>query len=186
MVPDKDVIKKMKPSSKKNIYADVLIVLGSSIFTKGVPKVMAERVRKAVSLFKTGDYSILILSGGRVRMPVSQAELMHVLAAHNFPSHIAPKNIILEQNSKDTVQKAVFCWEIIKEHFKNREVKSITVVTSNFHLRRAKYIFKSVFSHTKIPLKFVGVPHFLPLFTEVRIKIREIFLYLRLLIKGIR
>ena len=133
----------MKNSYKKNKYRDVLIVLGCAIFVRGVPRIMAERVRRAISVFRSGDYSLLILSGGPTKTPIPEAELMKLMAE----KHISPKKIILEPVSVDTVQNAVFCWGLLK----GKPVASITVVTSYFHMRRAKHIFSSVFALSYSP-----------------------------------
>ncbi|MBT5022485.1 YdcF family protein [Candidatus Woesearchaeota archaeon] len=170
---------KRKVFGKKN-FQKVLIVLGSSVMVKGYPRIMAERVRKAISIFNSGNYSKMILSGGSVSTPLPEAELMYVLAS----KHIDHKAFVLEKNSQDTLQNAVFCWDIIK----SRKPESITIITSDFHMRRTKYIFKSVFAHmkNKLDIDFIEANHFLPPLLEFKLFFCEVCFYIKLLLRGIK
>ncbi|MBW2972348.1 YdcF family protein [Candidatus Woesearchaeota archaeon] len=128
-------------------YRNVLIVLGCPPRKDGRPSdQMISRVRKAVQLFRKNSYSKVILSGGTAKYGVPEAIVMRVMVL-NF---ITPDRIIVEKNSRDTVHNAVFCWELLK----SRKPKSVTVVTSEYHIRRAKYIFTRLYAHMGVSLRF--------------------------------
>ena len=112
-------------------YKNVLIVLGYPPKKDGRPSdILISRVRKAVQLFKKDDYSMVLLSGGPSRMKVPEAVVMRVMLLKFIPDD----RILVETASRDTMQNAVFCWEILK----GKKPKQITIVTSKFHIRRAR------------------------------------------------
>ncbi|MFH1668552.1 MAG: YdcF family protein [Candidatus Woesearchaeota archaeon] len=132
-------------------YKTVMIVLGCSPRKDGRPSdEMISRVRKAVSLYKKNNYSKIIFSGGPTR-GVPESVVMRLMVLNYLPDN----KIITEKNSRSTVQNAVFCWELLKGH----KPKSITIVTSDHHMPRAKHIFKKIYHHMGCTLKFEGSPN---------------------------
>lgn len=126
---------------------NVLIVLGCTSRRDGKPSdCMLARVRKALHLWKKDNYSKLLLSGGPSRYGVPEAVVMRVMLLN----HIPHEKILVEHKSKGLVQKALFCWGLLKD----KEVKHITVVTSGYQLKRAKYIFRKMYAHMGVSLSF--------------------------------
>ncbi|MBT7903455.1 YdcF family protein [Candidatus Woesearchaeota archaeon] len=156
----------------------ILVVLGSGILIKGMPKLMMERIYRAIRLFKTGEYKKIVLSGGIVNLPLPEAELMRVIVSEK----IDIKKIIIEDKSQNTIQNAIFVWEKLQKE----KIKSITIVSSKFHKRRLEHIFNQVFSHKKIEIKYSYVKHNLPPMLELKLKVNELLYYLALLVRGIK
>jgi len=146
----------------------VLLVLGCRPQHNGRPSAfMVDRARKAVSLFKKNNYSKVLLSGGKTSLKVPEADLMRVMLLN----HIPETRIMTECNSKSTIQNAVFCWELLKDN----DVKSVTVVTSQFHIPRTKFIFKKLYAHMGSNLKFEPAPDSLGIFESGIMWLREFY-----------
>ncbi len=112
--------------------ADALIVLGDDNF-------YADRATRGAQLFREGKASVIVASGRRLRPNAGIAELME----HDLIERGVPKERIVRfvHDADSTVEEAQALTRIVKE----RKWHSIIVVTSNFHTRRARYIFRRVF-----------------------------------------
>lgn len=93
------------------------------------------RITKGVQLYKEGWAPILMYSGAAAEGDVSNAEAMRNIS---FKMGVPKKDMIIEENSKTTVENAEFSAKIIKE----KEYKSIILVTSPYHQRRTFELFK--------------------------------------------
>jgi uncharacterized SAM-binding protein YcdF (DUF218 family) len=112
--------------------ADALIVLGDDNF-------YADRVTRAAQLFREGKAPLVVASGRRLRPNAGIAELMeHDLVERGVPRD---KTIRFSHDGDSTLEEAQSLVRIVKE----RKWHSVIVVTSNFHTRRARYIFLHVF-----------------------------------------
>ena len=112
--------------------ADALIVLGDDNF-------YADRVTRAAQLFREGKAPLVVASGRRLRPNAGIAELMeHDLIERGVPRD---KIIRFSHDGDSTLEEAQSLVRIVKE----RKWHSVIVVTSNFHTRRARYIFLHVF-----------------------------------------
>jgi uncharacterized SAM-binding protein YcdF (DUF218 family) len=123
--------------------------LGEYIYEKDVLKpadaivVLAgeenERVAYAVKLFKDdwAKKDRLIMSGGPLVWKYSWASLMKSQAES---LGIPRKNILLEDRSLNTAQEAEYTREILKKY----GYRSIILVTSPYHSKRASIIFRRV------------------------------------------
>ncbi|MBU2560912.1 MAG: YdcF family protein [Nanoarchaeota archaeon] len=158
-------------------FKNVLIVLGCSPRPDGRPSdCMIARVRKAVQLYRKNNYSKVLLSGGPARYRVPESVVMRVMLL-NFIPH---EKILLERHSRDTVHNAVFCWELLKE----KKPKNITVVTSEHHMPRTRYIFKRLYSHMGVSLKFEAAPDTFDPVESVYYRVKERLLLLKLRVFG--
>jgi len=158
-------------------WKNVMLVLGCAPNKDGRPSdPMISRVRKAVQLYRKNRYSKVLLSGGPTRMPVPESEVMRIMLLNFIPD----KRMFAEKNSKDTIQNAVFCWEILKE----KQTKNITVVTSAHHIPRTRYIFESLYGHMGVKLKFEPAQDNFDPITATLFKLKEKFLLARLKMKG--
>jgi uncharacterized SAM-binding protein YcdF (DUF218 family) len=112
--------------------ADALIVLGDDNF-------YADRATRAAELFREGKAPVVVASGRRLRPNAGIAELME----HDLIERGVPKDKIvrLTHDAGSTEEEA----EALKKVVKERKWKSVIVVTSNYHTRRARYIFHKVF-----------------------------------------
>jgi uncharacterized SAM-binding protein YcdF (DUF218 family) len=112
--------------------ADALIVLGDDNF-------YADRATRGAQLFREGKAPVIVASGRRLRPNARIAELME----HDLIERGVPRERIVRfvHDADSTVEEARALTRIVKE----RKWHSVIVVTSNFHTRRARYVFRRVF-----------------------------------------
>lgn len=108
-----------------------------------------ERVREAVALYHEGYAPVLLMSGGPSEANIPLAELMRAQA---LKEGVPEKNILLETRSLDTGEDALFTKEIILK----KGFRSILLVTSPYHSRRALMIFRKVYAGCGV--KIVSFP----------------------------
>jgi uncharacterized SAM-binding protein YcdF (DUF218 family) len=112
--------------------ADVLILLSDDNF-------YADRATRAAELFREGKAPLIVASGRRLRPNAGIAELME----HDLIERGVPKDKILRvvQDSDGAKEEA----EALVKLAKTKKWHKAIVVTSNYHTRRARYIFRRVF-----------------------------------------
>jgi uncharacterized SAM-binding protein YcdF (DUF218 family) len=112
--------------------ADVLIVLSDDDF-------YADRATRAAELFREGKAPLVVASGRRLRPGAGIAELME----HDLVERGVPKDKILRfaQDGDSTREEA----EALAKLAKTKKWHKAIIVTSNYHTRRARYIFRRVF-----------------------------------------
>ncbi len=112
---------------------DVIVVLGGGITAKGnLTEVTKSRVDKAVELYMKGVAPIIIMTGHK------EADVMKAYAVRKSCS---PESVLEEQRSKDTIGNAFFT---VKNFLLPNNWRSLVIVTSIFHIARAKFIFRKV------------------------------------------
>jgi uncharacterized SAM-binding protein YcdF (DUF218 family) len=113
-------------------HSDALIVLSDDNF-------FADRATRAAELFREGKAPLIVASGRRLRPMAGIAELME----HDLIERGVPKEKILRlvHDDDNTREEA----ESLAKFVASRKWKSVIVVTSNYHTRRARYIFRHVF-----------------------------------------
>src|SRR5215469_28358 len=114
--------------------ADALIVLSDDDF-------YADRATRAAELFREGKASLVVASGRRLRPTAGIVELME----HDLIERGVPKDKILRvaHDGESTLDDA----ETLANLAKAKKWHTAIVVTSNYHTRRARYIFQHVFPH---------------------------------------
>ncbi len=122
---------------------DVVIALGFDVTEDGLlPDEGKSRVEKAVSIFKLNKPKKIIFTGNvshlhKYKPYKTEAEAMRDYAVKiGIPEEI----IICESASKNTYQNALYCKRIIKSN----RWKSVLIITSQFQIERAEYIFNKV------------------------------------------
>ena len=112
--------------------ADAIIVLSDDNF-------YADRATRAAELFREGKAPLVVASGRRLRPSAGIAELME----HDLVERGVPRDRILRfaHDADGTREEA----EALARFAKERKWRSVIVVTSNYHTRRARYIFRRVF-----------------------------------------
>jgi len=112
--------------------ADAIIVLGDDNF-------YADRATRGAQLFREGKASLIVASGRRLRPSAGLAELMeHDLIERGVPRE---KIVRFVHDADGTLEEARALARLVRE----RRWRSVIVVSSNFHTRRARYIFRRVF-----------------------------------------
>jgi uncharacterized SAM-binding protein YcdF (DUF218 family) len=112
--------------------ADVILVLSDDNF-------YADRATRAAELFREGKAPVVVASGRRLRPNAGIAELME----HDLIERGVPKDKIVRfaHDADSTLEEA----EELARLANIRKWHRAIVVTSNYHTRRARYIFRRVF-----------------------------------------
>jgi uncharacterized SAM-binding protein YcdF (DUF218 family) len=112
--------------------ADAILLLGDDNF-------YADRATHAAELFRHGAAPVIVASGRRLRPNAGVVELME----HDLTERGVPKDKIVAcvHDADNTREEAVALARLsIAQHW-----KSVIIVTSSYHARRARYIFARVF-----------------------------------------
>ena len=99
-----------------------------------------ERHQKAVSLYKDGFAPLIIVSNA----------LEDGIYESVIQLGVPRKDVIKETKADSTYSNALYTLAIMKEH----NLKSAIIVSSDYHMRRVKINFKSVFSNSGIRLNY--------------------------------
>jgi uncharacterized SAM-binding protein YcdF (DUF218 family) len=112
--------------------AEALIVLSDDNF-------YADRATRAAELYREGKAKLVVASGRRLRPSAGIGELME----HDLIERGVPKENILRvaHDADNTREEAEALLKVARE----RKWRKVIVVTSNYHTRRARYIFRKVF-----------------------------------------
>jgi uncharacterized SAM-binding protein YcdF (DUF218 family) len=112
--------------------ADAIIVLSDDNF-------YADRATRAADLYRHNMAQVVVASGRKLRPYAGIAELMeHDLIERGVPKE---KIVRVAHNAENTREEAQALVQQALEH----KWRSVIVVTSNYHTRRARYIFQRVF-----------------------------------------
>ncbi len=110
-----------------------IIVLGAQMKLHGPSKILKRRLEKAYEYLTQNIKTVVIVSGGQgSNEPMSEAEGMRL---YLMEKGIEPKRIKKEDLSVNTHQNLIFSKKLYLQG-----VKEIGVVSSNFHMFRAKKI----------------------------------------------
>jgi uncharacterized SAM-binding protein YcdF (DUF218 family) len=116
-------------------HADAILVIGSDNF-------YGDRATRATELYRQGWAPLVVASGKRLRPAADVATLVeHDLIERGVPRE---KIVRYAHDAESTREEAEGLLKIAAE----RHWKSVMVVTSNYHTRRARYIFQKVFGST--------------------------------------
>lgn len=123
--------------------ADVIIVLGSR-------KACDYRVPLAAKLFQEGKAPHLIFCGGKVqKTSLGEMEEYKAMLISAEKCGIPRSAILTETQSLSTVENLQNAAELVKKHFPN--CKSIIIVTTAYHMRRAAMLAQHFFTQKIIP-----------------------------------
>ena len=113
-------------------HSDAIFVLSDDNF-------YADRATRASQVYRQGLAPIVVASGRRLRPYAGVAELIE----HDLIERGVPKDRILRvaHDADNTREEAITLAQVAKQ----KKWRSVIVVTSNFHTRRARYIFSHVF-----------------------------------------
>lgn len=120
----------------------IIIILGHRILKDGsMSHSLINRLKLGHSLYKKGDS--IMLTGGRVQTKSKHTEayLMkkYLLQEYEIPS----KSIITEPRAMTTIENAIYSYKILTKinHIGDCD---IIILSSNFHIKRVKYIFNKI------------------------------------------
>jgi uncharacterized SAM-binding protein YcdF (DUF218 family) len=111
--------------------ADAIVVLSDDNF-------YADRATHAAELFRQGSAPIVVASGRRLRPSAGISELTE----HDLIERGVPKDKIVKfpNDADSTAEAAIAITRFASEH----GWKKLIIVTSNYHTRRARYIFQKI------------------------------------------
>jgi len=116
---------------------DAIIVLGNSTREEEIDGIMKNRLEKALEIYGKNQKTKIILSGGKEEKGISEAQKMRrYLEKWGLTEEI----FILEEQSRNTFENLKNSKEIIIKH----QFKNIALITSDYHLKRASMIAKSL------------------------------------------
>jgi uncharacterized SAM-binding protein YcdF (DUF218 family) len=122
--------------------ADAIVLLGGA--TRGDAHLgglgdlnqQADRIVHALQLFRAGKAPLILLSGGAGPDSRPEAELMY---EHLELMGVSPRSMLRERESRDTRENALYSATLLR----GKGVRSILLVTSGFHMRRAVPLFEA-------------------------------------------
>jgi uncharacterized SAM-binding protein YcdF (DUF218 family) len=123
--------------------AHAIVVLGGGINPDGsLPYVARARVDRAVEMYHAGIAPRMILSG-RCGLTDPEPAVTEAAAMAQWANeqHVPGDALLLEEEARDTVGNAYFTREM---YLAPNGWTSIRVVTSDFHLSRAAYVFRKI------------------------------------------
>lgn len=134
---------------------ELVIVLGSTIRPDGsLSDIAIERLEVTRNILSSFESPHLIITGG-FGPHFNKTDKAYSLYAYEYlVQHGISKDCVTALiPSTDTVEDATLTRRVLKGRIPSR----MSIVTSDFHVPRATYIFNIVFKETNI--KFVSVPH---------------------------
>jgi len=132
------------------------VVLGHKLLPDGSPShFLASRVQFACEQFSQRKHvsNIIVMTGGRVQDSAiqSEAECMKRLAEkHGVP----PENVVLEDQARTTYENAINARLLLQP----LQPKSVFIITSAYHMRRARLIFERLFQQSFPHVEYLSVP----------------------------
>lgn len=112
--------------------AQVVVVLGGDSVT-------GDRVRHAVELYRHGWAPRIVLSGASLRTYFNEVELMKREAVNQGVPE--DRLVLAPQTAESTLQEAQALEAVLAQH----KFRRVIIVTSNYHTRRARMIFKALY-----------------------------------------
>ncbi|MFX3635171.1 MAG: YdcF family protein [Candidatus Pristimantibacillus sp.] len=145
--------------------ADYVVVLGAGLRGAELSQTLKFRLDRTLSYVSNNQNIPIIVSGGQgADEDISEAEAMNnYLVSYG----ISQDRIILENKSTSTEENLLFSKEIMKNQ--GIDQPSILLVTSDFHMFRAKYIAR------KLDYEVSGLSSNSPLHLKPKNMIREYF-----------
>lgn len=124
--------------------ADAILVLGDDNFA-------GDRAAKAAELFRGGMAPLVVASGRLLRSYAGIAELI----ARDLETQGVPSAAIVRfpQRAGNTREEA----QTLRDLVANRGWRRVLVVTSNYHTRRARYIFRKIFP-SQVAVLIISAP----------------------------
>lgn len=122
---------------------DAILLLGLKLNADGsAPEELLSRVKLARDQFIAGAAPLIVACGGKTSgTPVSEAQVM---AQALYELGVDKRAVILEDKSQVTYQNIENARTILKTRLPNVRKPSALIVTSDYHLFRAKYMARTM------------------------------------------
>ncbi|HSI77348.1 MAG TPA: YdcF family protein [Lunatimonas sp.] len=109
-----------------------------TFFDKG-----ADRATHAVQLYKEGKLKRILISGGQGFQPRNNQKEAILLANFMITAGIPESDLIIEDNSKNTRENALFTKRTLEECGQSLDQRFL-LITSAFHMKRAEGCFRKI------------------------------------------
>lgn len=124
-------------SSQEDVEASYLIILGAGLHGSEVPPTLQERLLKGIEYLEKHPDTKVIVSGGQgFGEDITEGEAME---RYLISKGIDAGRIIKEDKATSTMENFVFSKEILKKA-EGKDITRIVVITSDFHMLRAKML----------------------------------------------
>jgi uncharacterized SAM-binding protein YcdF (DUF218 family) len=125
-------------------HANAILVIGDDNFS-------GDRAARAAELYRAGQAPTVVASGRRLRTYAGIAELID----RDLENHGVPSTFVVRfaHDASSTIEEARALNHLVAE----RHWRRLILVTSNYHARRARYIFRKILP-SDISLEVVGAP----------------------------
>lgn len=136
-----------------------IVILGGGIAKDSrLPEYVKKRLEKAWQIFK-GEKGVKILVCGKYSFLYPKNEVPKKTEAKAMKDYLLTlgvprRNIYLESKSKDTIGNAYYAKKL---YFIPKRERKAAIITSDFHLKRVKFVFKKVFGRN-YQFRFIGMP----------------------------
>jgi uncharacterized SAM-binding protein YcdF (DUF218 family) len=125
--------------------ADLIHVLGGDV----------ERIDYAIELYKQGLGGRILFTGGRLELPLVNATYSQLAREYAESKGVLAEAILPEESkATSTFEEVLELQEILKS---DSSLQTIIIVSSPYHLRRARWIFNKNLGH-RVKLQFAPVP----------------------------
>lgn len=117
-----------------------VVVLGCRLSSPEIRPELRGRMDVAIDLFERTDADRLVVCGGWTNpdVPLTEAEVM---ARYAIENGIDPDDVLLEEQSRDTIGNAYFARRLLD----GADVSTLHVVSSCYHADRSAYLFEQCF-----------------------------------------
>ncbi len=126
---------------------DAIVVLGGGIKSDGsLPNTVKYRVKKGVELYKKSVAPRIIMSGRYSFLSKTGFQTTEAQAMKEYAVFLGVRvcDVFVEAESQDTISNAY----LTKVKFiQPNKWRNFIVVTSDFHVKRTKYVFSQVFDN---------------------------------------
>jgi len=131
---------------------NILIILGEKLLKNGEMNTnLINRLEKGYEKYTENKYNLIIVCGGFVEKEASISE-SYAMKKYLINKKI-PSKIVKEENiSTTTIENATESLKILKEI---KYIKNVNVISSEFHIKRVKNIFKKIYDNN-YNLKFIS------------------------------
>jgi uncharacterized SAM-binding protein YcdF (DUF218 family) len=119
--------------------ADAAIVLGAAVWGKEPSPVFRERINHAINLYKNGDISKIVFTGGVG--DINESAEAVVGQRYAITRGVTAADILTETKSRTTYQNLKNALEVVGTH---QELTKFLIVSDPLHLKRAVLMARSL------------------------------------------
>jgi uncharacterized SAM-binding protein YcdF (DUF218 family) len=136
--------------------AGIIMVLGSPNDARGaLGSVAVARCERAAALAHDNPgWNVLLTGGYGAHFNTTQKPHAHYLKEYLTRRGVPSERILAFAESRNTVEDATLSRPIVVAH----GARVVAVITSDYHVARARYVFNREFSDVAVCMLFVGVP----------------------------